>query len=123
MNAETIKKLVESELIPEKIKTAITEKTCKITTSSITKERVVTLYGLRREEHLYDERYKTTNLQIEKMLNNLKNYKGEFLSMINILSPNIYATIFADETLDQIIGVLDLTGLGNTNSYLDSLFR
>jgi hypothetical protein len=115
-------KIIENDLVPENIKGIVAAKESKISISSLTKERVVSLYGLRKERLLHEEGYKKIIIQIEKMLSILKNYRSEIVLMINIVKSDSYVIIFADESVDQILAVLDLTGLGNTTNYLDTLF-
>ena len=117
-----IEKIRESKLIPEKLKEEISKDACKITSSLITKARVMSLYSLRRDINSRDEKYQGINIQIDRMLSNLTAFPKEFILVINILCPNRYVVVFASETIDHIFEVLDLTGFGNTGNYLESLF-
>jgi len=118
-----IKKILENKLLPEKIKRAMEGGKHKTSVSSITKERVMHLYELRKENNSNDDAYKEVNLEIGKILQYLKSSNYNIILMTNVISPDIYAIIFTDEQADQIIGVLDLTGLGNTSNYSASLFN
>jgi hypothetical protein len=119
---EVLAKIRESKLIPEKLRKVIIKGNCKITSSLIAKTRIVSLYSIRRENNLSDERYREVNLQIDRMIGILNTYPQESLLVINILCPDCYVVLFASETIDQIFEILDLTGLGNTSNYLKSLF-
>lgn len=117
-----IKEKLGNQPLPERIMRAIKDERCKISASSITAERVINLYGLRKESHSHDPAYKEVNLEIEKFLEYLKNSSDNLVLMINIISPETYAIVFMKEQADQVIGALDLTGLGKTGDYMETLF-
>ncbi len=122
-NEIILEKITESNLIPEKVREAILNGDCKITSSLIAKAKIIPIYRIHRDGNRSDERYRKINLQIDKMLSDLVAYSKDFILIINILCPNHYLIAFASESVDHIFEILDFTGLGNTNDYLKSLFQ
>jgi hypothetical protein len=123
MNEDTsIKKLEELQFLPKNLKELIKERVCKITSSIITKERVANLYGLRKQNNIEDDKYSEVIAELNTLLKNLESEKEKIVMMFNIIGSSVYVTIFTNIQVEQIIGILNLTGLGNTDLYMRSQF-
>ena len=115
-------KIERNGYIPDQIKIITSSKNCQISTSILTTKRVISLYELRVNANIEDENYKQVNLELQKVINSLRESDINTIAIISIINPEKYFQLFSDDKIEKIFGILDLTGLGGTNKYITKLF-
>jgi hypothetical protein len=113
-------KILHHKDIPGEIKTAILQNTSKVSAFSMPSERIISLYRIRLDINKDNQAYKKINLEMEKILNFLRNNDQKMVTIISAQSSMLNVGIFTDDNVDRILGILDFTGLGNRYYVLPS---
>lgn len=117
-NQEILSKLMNNKSLPDDIRNEILNGKNNVHIFSIAKKRVVDLYKVRIQNLQDNADYIRIVNGLKNIVSFFENSNDERVIFLQFITSSRYLQICADESASQIAGVLDFTGLGNTEMFM-----